>query len=335
LTRKTINSSHLQSKFNPIPVKETGFSIYYLYSYALNVLKMYDNVFNAFNILPHERVKITMKYAPQAIKKTLTNTIALLFIILLPPCAICAGPQKKKDPPINDLSKKSLFIHIIKNNEVVSRATGFLIQWKNKPYLITNWHVVTGHHPLHSIEYAEKKRPDSLKIIFHSKTLGIWIKWGAEALYEKDGEPRYYEHPEKWVDIIALPVTNYDTTIHKLYYFDLNLRKSETMAQIGMPVFIIGFIEGLTGPGVFPIWKAGHIASEPSLKFRGNNAFLIDATTRGGMSGSPVIMKTNNCATGRDDVIFLGVYAGRLSENSEIGLVWQPENIMEILETIH
>ncbi|MBN1758919.1 MAG: trypsin-like peptidase domain-containing protein [Chitinispirillaceae bacterium] len=260
--------------------------------------------------------------------------IALISLVILLPHTAFSQKQRLPESKINDLSKKSLFINIIKDGSVTGRATGFLVLWKNRPYLITNWHVVTGHHPLDPLQYAEKRRPDSLRIIFHAWSTGVWIKGGGEAIFDTSGNPRYFEHPDKWVDIVALPIANFDTTLLKLHYFDLSLRNSNLIPEVGMPVFIIGFIEGLTGPGVFPIWKAGHIASEPSLKYRGNEAFLIDATTRGGMSGSPVVLKQKNCTTGKDDIVFLGVYAGRLSQNSEIGLVWKPQNIMAILETI-
>jgi len=261
------------------------------------------------------------------------HSIRMWWIVAV--LAVMVGATENlSNAKIDELSKRSLYVKIFKNEILVGRATGFLVKWKDKPYLITNWHVVTGHHPLDPELYAEKHRPDSLQIIHHSKKLGVWLNRGCEALYTAEGRPRWYEHPMKWVDVVALPLENYDTLQHELYFMDIGMMKSKTEPVIGMPLYIIGFVEGFAGPGVFPIWKAGHIASEPSLKYQGNNAFLIDATTRGGMSGSPVVYKKYDCNGNSGESVFLGIYAGRLSQDSEIGLVWTPDNIIEILESI-
>jgi hypothetical protein len=113
---------------------------------------------------------------------------------------------------------------------------------------------------------------------------------------------------------------------------------------VAMPVSIIGFPLGLTGPGVFPIWKTGHIASDPDLDYGGTPSFLIDATTRGGMSGSPVVLRLTGgfemrkggfiLAGSGISTLFLGVYSGRLNDQSEIGKVWKPQLVSEILAQI-
>lgn len=69
--------------------------------------------------------------------------------------------------------------------------------------------------------------------------------------------------------------------------------------------------------------------------------FLIDATTRGGMSGSPVVLRQVGgylTKSGGQVIMpgvstrFLGIYSGRLPRDSEIGRVWRPRLIKEILE---
>ena len=108
-----------------------------------------------------------------------------------------------------------------------------------------------------------------------------------------------------------------------------------------MPVSIIGFPAGFTGPYRFPIWKTGHIASDPDLDYAKRPMFLIDATTRGGMSGSPVVTRLWSFRNREGQVVFtagmrtrfLGVYAGRLGgSTTEIGRVWRPGVIDEILD---
>ena len=103
-------------------------------------------------------------------------------------------------------------------------------------------------------------------------------------------------------------------------------------------VSIIGFPFGLASSGKFPIWKTGHIASDIDLNYKDKPVFLIDATTKPGMSGSPVIARRNGFSqtskgqrVGGTTERFLGVYSGRIQDNSDVGMVWKPETIDEIL----
>ena len=124
---------------------------------------------------------------------------------------------------------------------------------------------------------------------------------------------------------------------------DMSLADTDVIAQPAMPVSIIGFPYGLATAGAWPIWKTGHIASDPDLDYDGRPAFLIDATTRGGMSGSPVVLRLSggyNTKNGKQILAggiatkFLGVYSGRIHADAEIGMVWRPHVINEILENI-
>ena len=54
----------------------------------------------------------------------------------------------------------------------------------------------------------------------------------------------------------------------------------------GITLFIIGFPCGRSSTGKMPIWKTAHMAPEYDLDVEGARAFLIDATTREGMSGA-------------------------------------------------
>jgi hypothetical protein len=94
---------------------------------------------------------------------------------------------------------------------------------------------------------------------------------------------------------------------------------------------VIGYPEGLfvrhSAQSVLPIWKTGHIASEPSVYIDDVPKLLIDAATCEGMSGSPVYVRERNFNR------FLGIYTGRTSQLSELGFVFTPEAILEIIST--
>lgn len=243
---------------------------------------------------------------------------------------------------IDPLSVRSLFLEILYNNEVLGSATGFIVEFNNNYYLVTNWHVVSGKDPStneplwvwHSII------PNQLNIIHHSSAkLGSWTK-KSEALYNTDGAQRWLEHSQgRKVDVVLLPLKNIDSEV-KIYPFDLNLANTDIIAEPAMPVSIIGYPLGIATGGNFPIWKTGHIASDPDLDYNNQPAFLIDATTREGMSGSPVVLRSSGVYRTRNGsrvlvqsgaaTLFLGIYSGRIHKDSEIGMVWRPKAINEI-----
>lgn len=241
---------------------------------------------------------------------------------------------------IHPLSTTSLFLQIGHKNQPVASATGFVVKFNTIYYLVTNWHVVTGRHPISNKPILQNQIiPNELNIIHHSlQRLGSWIP-KVENLFNPDGTSRWLEHLQgRNVDIILLPLVNLDNNI-KIYPFDLNLADADMKPEPAMPVSIIGYPLGLATGERFPIWKTGHIASDPDLDYYKNKpAFLIDATTREGMSGSPVVLRANHYETRAGEqvittgmrTLFLGVYSGRIGGDSELGLVWRPRLINEI-----
>jgi hypothetical protein len=242
---------------------------------------------------------------------------------------------------IDPLSVRPLYLIQVNGNQVLGMATGFVVQKANNYYLITNWHVLSGRHPS-SDEVLDPtcKTPDALQIWHHGKQIGSWVR-KKERLYDKTGNKRWLEHTKgRAVDVVALPLEVLADDI-QLYPFNLSLADVDMVPQVAMPVSIIGFPVGFTSAGFFPIWKTGHIASEPNLDFHGEPLLLIDATTRGGMSGSPVVLRLSGGYKTKDGTtvmsasgyrtLFLGVYSGRLPGDSEIGRVWRPRLINEIL----
>ncbi|QHT61312.1 trypsin-like peptidase domain-containing protein [Paenibacillus lycopersici] len=247
----------------------------------------------------------------------------------------------RKNIFIDPLSACSLRLELAVNNHVLSTATGFLVNINSSNYLITNWHVLSGRNAENGMLLSSTGAvPDEVRIIYHSsRGLGNWIRI-SEKLYDSDGNARWLEHPMgNKIDVVALPVTiNSEVSAYPL---DLNLASVDMLAQPAMPVSIIGFPYGIATGVAFPIWKTGHIASDPDLNYDNLPVFLIDATTRGGMSGSPVILRlTGGYNTSNGNYImaggvsnkFLGIYAGRIHGDAEIGRVWRPYLIEEIIE---
>jgi len=248
--------------------------------------------------------------------------------------------MNKRKVIIDPLSTSSLFLELRVRDNPLSNATGFIVKNGDLSYLITNWHVLSGRSSQsNQINSPTGAVPDSVRIAHHGTMLGTWT-FVDEPILNDDGHPLWVEHPRgREIDVVALPITQVPDQI-TLHPFDLSLSDTDMIPQVAMPVSIIGFPLGLAVAGAFPIWKTGHIASDPDIDYQGIPAFIIDATTRGGMSGSPVVLRMSGGFLTREGHMimasgprtrFLGVYSGRIHIDSEIGIVWRPFLIQEIL----
>lgn len=88
-------------------------------------------------------------------------------------------------------SAASLLIVPQFQNAELGSATAFGADCDGKPYLITNWHVITGRHPLTGKEiHPQCALPDELLIFHHQRDqpLGHWIPV-KESIFE-DERPR-------------------------------------------------------------------------------------------------------------------------------------------------
>ncbi|XOB41819.1 MAG: S1 family peptidase [Candidatus Nealsonbacteria bacterium] len=240
---------------------------------------------------------------------------------------------------IDEFSQKPLYLETLLNDKGLGVGTGFAVKKDDSYYIITNWHVVTGRDPKDNKPISKNGMadPQKLRVWFHGKKLGSWISCEINLIDQK-GNKLWLEHVSgNEIDVVAIKFLIAPNI--EVYDIDLSLSNFDLMIYPSEAVSIIGYPEGLTSAGMFPIWKTGHIASDIDLDWNGKPAFLIDATTKGGMSGSPVIAKrvsiyqTSKGNTIGNAVRFLGVYSGRNigSFGTEIGIVWKPIVISEIL----
>jgi hypothetical protein len=248
-------------------------------------------------------------------------------------------------PParIDPLTGTSLYLKLQFGETLVSNATGFVVEYRGRNFLVSNWHVFAGRNADTGELLSPKTGaiPNQVRIAHHhKKQLGMWQMVG-ESLYNEDGAPRWVTHPfGPRVDVAVLELRKIKDWM-VLRPFDLALENVDIQVYPGMPIQVIGFPLGLRENIFFPIWKTGHLASDYDLYHKGLPAFLIDATTRAGMSGSPVVARTFGSHVTRNGGMiigggtmtrFLGVYAGRVHEDAEVGRVWRPSALREVLE---
>ncbi len=245
-------------------------------------------------------------------------------------------------------SVQSLYIKLFFNDIELATGTGFIAEHKDKYYLITARHNLTGrHHDTDECLLKVAATPNIIEIYHHKKNaLGSWfpIKKPLYADNENCKLPLWIEHPtlEKKIDIVAFPLDNNQN----VDYIPYSLKHDRTIAiSPTKMVSVIGFPFGLNAGvgGYMPIWVTGFVASEPKMDYRQLPVFLIDCHTREGLSGSPVIIHTQGPVTMDDgstvmfsDSItnFLGIYSGRIHKESDIGMVWKLAAIQELVDSI-
>ncbi len=254
---------------------------------------------------------------------------------------------------LDEWSLRSVPLRILCNNERLGDATGFFWTEKGETFLITNGHVVTGRHP-DTREFSSCFAPEEIeypRFIEGESYTEVW--WQKIKLRDENGDATWFAHPvySNSADVAAMPVplhltietskgpqNSYVCPIDETSYHG---EWAGRRLDMGSDLFVLGFPLGLKPTGHFPIWKRASVATEMEIPLNEKPAFLIDTATREGMSGSPVVYVRNGGAAVLGGfmphryVEFVGVYSGRHVGRNEIeaqlGIVWKPEIIRDIL----
>jgi hypothetical protein len=246
-------------------------------------------------------------------------------------------------------SVKALLIMMKFDHTRISSGTAFVVQSPRGPVLITNRHNVTGRHQ-ETGDLLDKKHgaiPNTVEVVHPVKgMLGRNWQGRDEPLFNTDGSPRWIEHPKYGAnaDLVALPLTQFQDV--ELVPFDPASPGPDIAIRPTSMVSVIGYPFGLlTGGLPLGIWAAGFVASEPDVDtYGGMPTMLIDCRTRQGQSGSPVLAFREGGAVSMSDGTtalfggpvqrFLGIYSGRVNDESDLGIVWKASAIAELVASI-
>jgi hypothetical protein len=239
-----------------------------------------------------------------------------------------------------------IFMYGEDNNSQLSHGTAFFYKKNDVYYLVTNWHNLSGRNsntgqPLHKYgatpqhigQYIHLECPP-----YFSNDLLVF------KLYDINGKAFWKQHPihGQNVDIAVLEV--YPPNGYKFYPINSMQMTTDMAIGVGMDVFVLGFPVKLF-THIHPIWKRATIATEYAILVDGLPKFLIDTATAKGMSGAPVIARSQNsytCTNGNTNfgtgpyTQFLGIYSGRSKgdelDTVQLGVVWRKELIDEIID---
>ena len=201
------------------------------------------------------------------------------------------------------------------DNMKLGDATGFFFEAvaDGKPnfWLVTNWHVFSGRSAIDPTKVLHSKgslpnklrlslilKPDQSEYSALQKPEPQFLKQEQIIdLYEHDRSAVWHQHPLKnFCDVGVIRMPPWMGSRFLINGINSVARQNDMAIAIGNNIFILGYPLGFSHFADTPIWKRGCIASEPHLEMAEETAtfggrIIIDATTRQGMSGSPVIMR--------------------------------------------
>lgn len=116
----------------------------------------------------------------------------------------------------------------------------------------------------------------------------------------------------------------------------LEARDAQNKLPIAQEVHVIGYpFSAKDFTVTMPIWTSGTIANE--INSGPEDRFLIDARTRAGQSGSPVIVYRPEINVGGilpyrvlEKGLLVGIYSGRTSTEDDLGFVWLMNELVTI-----
>ncbi|MBU0740040.1 MAG: serine protease [Alphaproteobacteria bacterium] len=296
-------------------------------------------------------------------------------------------PRKIEFIPGHPLSYATTRISVRCNDIEISRASGFVAKFGQEYFLVTNWHVVSGRNPItKKLTSSVAAIPDALEfhVTVITSERGDGNKTSTTLYFKPMKIDLYAEENPIWlemtesdhqVDVAILPlselVEELQQPMTRLAFIEagaVTLKRGLSVSgasaplkaegvshfypQVGSEVFVLGYPHGIELAGVFPIWKRASIASEPQATitsggFEYADMLYVDALTKGGMSGSPVIAFPREgdvyvtddgvaVTMKADGAHLVGIYAGRDGVTNEelefsIGRVWKSATIGNIL----
>jgi hypothetical protein len=255
----------------------------------------------------------------------------------------CVGIESQ----VNPLSRSVVYLTLNvldidgEEKEPPVTASGVIRTLNGLNYLLTALHVLTGREPDNRL----KKTYPPNRITIE----GFLSRWQCN-LYGGANDPfsdapLYWRHPDgAHLDVGVLPLGSTLRSNCSLDESFFDPAKNEAFRiYVMQSCYVVGFPYGLVDRTdtnfPLPVWKTGHIASEPLTDFQGQPRILIDGLTRPGQSGAPVFVGGGTWGGDVTVTRFVGIYAGREKAISrsvndgeywDLGYAFKPRVIEEI-----
>lgn len=256
-------------------------------------------------------------------------------------------------PSVEAASLMTTPVYLFQGSRQISQGTGFFFGVPNAAnvidsvFLVTNYHVITGNSPNTTLS----AKGDRIVFYIHEDQANpSQVKQIVLPLYSTAGTPLWEqseEHPEADLVLVPMPPATYENI--KIFVFTEGHTRGRITVRPTSPATLLGYPYGFSDTvNRLPVWKTGHIASEPHMDFQGKPAFLVDVSAFPGMSGSPVLAVANGVyeddqgqwVTGKGFTRLLGVFSampvirsdmpGQADTSLQLGIVWKSSLIADL-----
>lgn len=236
---------------------------------------------------------------------------------------------------------------------MITSASAAFFRSDDGIFLVTNWHVFSGlnaqsrrsltDRPPYQADISYRILPNGVIALVRKATIAICD--------DTSGEWLFTEHPlfRNCFDVAAIRLP--DEHFSSVLCCNEDLQPGLAKYGPGDDLLILGYPKGLSGGLHYPVWKRGSIASEVTYSDEGPPRCLIDSTTAAGMSGAPVLFRSNaymvesaslppgqyGFQIGSTAQEFVGIYSGRLSAladepmGAQLGVVWLREGVEAVV----
>ena len=238
-------------------------------------------------------------------------------------------------------------------------ATAIIVAHENQQFLVTAGHVVTGRHSVTGQPLGLGGTPRQLSVRLPHSSLWTSHYWISLPLWSADDEPLWLQHPTgPVIDVAAIPIPPEIRFCDKNGVEQPDVFGIEGIILPGLPwqidvplgpisldvtdeLKVVGYPFGVTGGAGLAIWTHGHIATELKFDHDGLPMYLIDAPTREGQSGAPVVFFSRSgqfpvsdgigASLGPNLLRYMGLYSGRVDEHLDLGRVFRTSAVLEVL----
>ncbi len=234
-------------------------------------------------------------------------------------------------------------------------------QWRR---IYDEW-LVTNRHVIIMKEGGKDVKPTEVTFNLRRINESGELRWDIVTLTTDDIASHAKFHPDNEIDIAVIDISHLITNrindddqpvAKRAVNADMFAGKNNIDVEVSSDVLIVGYPKGFYDEvNLFPIVKAGIVASRWGVNFDGKPYFLIDAKLFPGSSGSLVLSKPVNFVVkdgkklySKDkQFAFLGVYAGELAKvetsvesgklatakkgGVDLGVVWYAQLVEDII----
>lgn len=200
-------------------------------------------------------------------------------------------------------------VSTFRGRQPLTAATAFFYQCDRRLFAVTSRHVLhdepTGHFP------------DRVELVLHTDATDLTRTAVLSILLYRDGRAVWRQGTDSAgpvdVAVIELDRENLPDGLVMRPFEQRHLQEAAPQVQVGASLRVVGFPLGFYDTRHhLPVVRHAVIASSFGVRFQGQGYFLTDARMHRGMSGAPVVLRSDAAAGDAMPWRLLGIHSARL-----------------------